>query len=52
MYANVQKQIDNNDKRIMILLGASHIAIFKNFIELNPEWKIIELKEIMKKNNG
>ena len=52
MYANVQKQIDNNDKRIMILLGASHIAIFKNFIELNPEWKIIELKEIMKKNNS
>lgn len=48
MYANVQKQIERKDKRIMILLGASHIATFKNFIELNPEWKIVELKEIMK----
>ena len=48
MYANVQKQIENKDKRIMILLGASHIATFKNFIELNAEWKTIELKEIMK----
>jgi Family of unknown function (DUF5694) len=47
MYSNVQKRIDSKDKRIMILLGASHIATFKNFIELNPEWKIVELKEIM-----
>ena len=49
MYSNVQKRIDSKDKRIMILLGASHIATFKNFIELNPEWKIVELKEIMEK---
>lgn len=52
MYSNVQKRIDSKDKRIMILLGASHIATFKNFIELKPEWKIIELKELMRKNNG
>ena len=36
----------------MILMGASHIATLKNFIELNPEWKIVELKELIKKNNG
>ena len=52
MYSNVQKRIDSKDKRIMILLGASHISTFKNFIELNPEWKITELKELMLKNNG
>ena len=52
MYSNVQKRIDSKDKRIMILLGASHIATFKNYIELNPEWKITELKELIRKNNG
>jgi hypothetical protein len=49
IHSFTQKQIDNSDKRIMILFGASHIATFKNFIELNPEWKIVELKEIMEK---
>jgi hypothetical protein len=49
IYSFAQKQLDNSDKRIMILFGASHIATFKTFIELNPEWKIVELKEIMEK---
>ena len=33
----------------MILAGASHIAIFKNFIDYNYKWKTVELKEIMNK---
>ncbi|QFZ55609.1 hypothetical protein FEZ18_12745 [Oceanihabitans sp. IOP_32] len=48
MYANIQKQITKADKKIMILLGASHISVFKNFMDYNPEWKTVELKEIMK----
>ena len=48
MYSNIQKQINTNDKKIMILSGASHIAVFKDFISYNPKWNTIELKEIMK----
>lgn len=49
MYSIIQKEIENNDDRIMILAGASHIGMFKDFIDYNPEWKTIELEEIMKK---
>jgi hypothetical protein len=49
MYSIIQKEIEKGDDKIMILAGASHIAMFKDFIDYNPEWKVIELKEIMKK---
>jgi hypothetical protein len=49
MYSIIQKAIEKQDKRIVILAGASHIAMFKDFIDYNPEWKVVELKEIMKK---
>lgn len=49
MYAIIQKSIEKKDKKIMILGGSSHIAMFKDFIDYNPNWKTIELKEIMKK---
>lgn len=47
MYSIIQKAIENNDKKIMILGGASHIAMFKEFIALNPKWQTIELEEVM-----
>lgn len=49
MYSIIQKTVESNDKRIMILAGASHIGMFKDFIDKNPEWKTTELKEIMPK---
>ena len=49
MYSIIQKEVEITDERIMILAGGSHIAMFKDFIDYNPEWKTIELKEIMNK---
>jgi 6-phosphogluconolactonase/glucosamine-6-phosphate isomerase/deaminase len=49
MYSIIQKSIEKKDKKIMILGGSSHIAMFKDFIDHNPEWKTVELKEIMEK---
>lgn len=49
MYSVIQKSVEKNDKRIMILGGASHIGMFKDFIDKNPEWKTTELKDIMEK---
>ena len=48
MYSIIQKSIEKNDKRIMILAGSSHISMFKSFIDYNPEWRTVELEEIMK----
>jgi len=49
MYSIIQKEVEITDEKIMILAGGSHIAMFKDFIDYNPEWKTIELKEIMNK---
>lgn len=48
MYSVIQKAIEKGDDKIMILSGASHIAMFKEFINYNPEWKTVELKDIIK----
>ena len=47
MYSLIQKNITTKDDKIMILAGASHIGMFKDFIDKNPEWKVSELKENM-----
>lgn len=47
MYSLIQKNIAPEDKRIMVLAGASHIGVFKDFLDKNPEWKTIELNTIM-----
>ncbi|AUC76474.1 DUF5694 domain-containing protein [Olleya sp. Bg11-27] len=46
-YGLIQKYTQSKDKRIMILMGASHIAVLKQLISVNTEWKTVELKAIM-----
>ncbi|SMG28879.1 hypothetical protein SAMN05661096_01758 [Marivirga sericea] len=47
MFSVIQKAVEEKDEKIMILGGSSHIAMFKDFIDYNPEWKAVELREIM-----
>jgi hypothetical protein len=47
MYSIIQKAVEKSDERIMILAGASHIAMFNEFIGYSTEWNSVELKEIM-----
>ena len=47
MWSIIQKQVSNSDERIMILAGASHIAMFELFIKENENWQVKELKEII-----
>ncbi len=48
MWSYIQKRIETGkDKKIMILLGSSHIAILKQFINLNPKWKTVALKTLL-----
>ena len=48
MWSITQKNILNSDERIMILVGASHAAMFELFVRENDDWIIRELSEIMK----
>ncbi len=47
MYALIQKSLKEEDHKIMILGGSSHIGMFKDFIDKNPEWKTTELEELL-----
>jgi hypothetical protein len=49
MYSLVQKMTEKEDTKIVVLLGASHIALFKHFIDLDENFKAVELKDILKK---
>lgn len=48
MYSLVQKITQSTDKKIVILLGAGHISMIKDFIELENKFKIVELKDVLK----
>ncbi len=47
MWSLVQKGTENRDERIMVLVGASHAAVIKNFIDENNAWRVVELKSVI-----
>lgn len=47
MLANIQKQTESSDNRIMVLAGASHITMFLDLLKHDSNYKIVELKEVM-----
>lgn len=48
MYSLVQKLTEAKDDKIMILLGAGHVAIIREFIKNDPNFEIVELAAILK----
>ena len=48
MYSLIQKITESQDKRVIVLLGASHIAMLKEFIKFDRNFKVVELKGILK----
>jgi Family of unknown function (DUF5694) len=49
MLSIIQKLTTPTDKKIMILAGASHIGMMKEFLLLDKNYKIVELKEVLEK---
>ncbi|MBC9796302.1 DUF5694 domain-containing protein [Sinomicrobium weinanense] len=47
IWSLVQKNTTPDNKKVMLLMGASHVATIKEFIEKNNMWKTTELKDIM-----
>lgn len=48
MYSLVQKIMQSSDKKVMVLVGASHAAMFREFIQFDKTIKLVELKELVK----
>lgn len=49
MYSLVQKITEAKDERIMIIVGSGHAAVFKHFIDMDANYKVVELEEVLKK---
>lgn len=47
MWSLIQKNTTPEDEKIMVLVGASHAAIFEELISHDPNWNIIGLKEVV-----
>ena len=52
MLANIQKQTEISDNRIMVLAGASHIGVIIDLLKHDDDYKIVELKEVIEKNKS
>ncbi|MDF7814403.1 DUF5694 domain-containing protein [Hymenobacter sp. YC55] len=48
MYSLVQKSVQASDDKVMVLVGAGHAAMMKEFIELDHRFRIQELKTVLK----
>ncbi|UTN06428.1 DUF5694 domain-containing protein [Flavobacterium bizetiae] len=48
MYALIQKLTESKDDKIMVLLGAGHTAMIREFVEHNSEYEIVELATVLK----
>jgi len=49
MYSLVQKLTESKDKRVVVVLGSGHVALFKQLIDLDENFKVVELKDVLNK---
>ncbi|MGK2863290.1 MAG: DUF5694 domain-containing protein [Chitinophagaceae bacterium] len=47
MWSLAQKSMEKDDHKMVLLLGASHVAMIKDYIDRSEAWKAVELQEIM-----
>jgi len=48
MYSLIQKLTETTDTKIMILVGAGHAALIREFIEHDPAFELVELSTVLK----
>ncbi|MFD2938642.1 DUF5694 domain-containing protein [Flavobacterium notoginsengisoli] len=48
MYSLIQKLTETADTKIMILVGAGHAALIREFIEHDPTFELVELSTVLK----
>ncbi|GGH90907.1 hypothetical protein GCM10011495_37820 [Hymenobacter frigidus] len=48
MYSIVQKTMTPQDSKALVLVGASHAAMMQEFIALDQQFRLKELKDVLK----
>ena len=48
MYSLIQKLTESKDDKIMVLVGGGHAAMFRQLIENDPTFELIELSTVLK----
>ena len=48
IYTNIIRQIKETDDTIFVLFGQGHIPILKHLFESNPDFEVVEVKDILK----
>lgn len=48
MYALITKLTESKDEKIMVLLGAGHTEMIREFVKHNPDFEIVELTTVLK----
>jgi len=47
MYANIQNQVSNADKNIVIIVGAGHAAMMEDFIKNDERFRLIRVDQVL-----
>lgn len=48
IYTNILRIVKPTDKRVIVLFGQGHIPILKHLFSTNPQFEVIEAKDILK----
>ncbi|UOG75258.1 DUF5694 domain-containing protein [Hymenobacter tibetensis] len=49
MYSLLQKMVEPQDDKVMVLVGSGHAAIIQDFVTYDSTFKLTELKNVLKK---
>ena len=47
IWSSIQKLVDKNDKKVMVLFGGGHTAILDQIVRYNRNWKTADLRKIL-----
>jgi hypothetical protein len=47
IYENILKQVNEGDKKIMVIFGSGHTAILGEIMKYNPEIKLVTVSEVL-----
>jgi hypothetical protein len=48
IYTNILRLIQPTDKAILVIFGQGHIPILKHLFESNPDFEVVEIKDVLK----
>lgn len=46
--SNIQRAIEPNDKRVIIIMGTGHTSLLEDYIDYIPDWSLVDVSDILK----